>query len=46
MMKILITEFMETKSVEMLQNNFDVTIDQDLSTNPNKLKKILIILMY
>ena len=40
-MKILITEFMESKSVEMLQNNFDVTIDQDLSKNPNKLKKII-----
>ena len=40
-MKILITEFMESKSVETLQNNFDVTIDQDLSTNPNKLKKII-----
>ena len=40
-MKILITEFMESKSVETLQNNFDVTIDQDLSKNPNKLKKII-----
>lgn len=40
-MKILITEFMESKSVETLQNNFDVTIDQDLSKNHNKLKKII-----
>ena len=41
MMKILITEFMESKSLETLKNNFDVTIDQDLSKNPNKLKKII-----
>ncbi len=40
-MKILITEFMESKSLETLKNNFDVTIDQDLSKNPNKLKKII-----
>jgi len=40
-MKILITEFMESKSVETLQNNFDVIIDQDLSKNHNKLKKII-----
>ena len=40
-MKILITEFMESKSVETLQNNFDVTIDQDLSNNHIKLKKII-----
>ena len=40
-MKILITEFMESKSVETLQKNFDVIIDQDLSKNHNKLKKII-----
>ena len=39
-MKILITEFMETKSVEMLQTNFNVTVDQDLSTSTNELKKM------
>ena len=40
-MKILITEFMEVKSVEILKTNFDVTFDQDLSTNSNELKKII-----
>ena len=40
-MKILITEFMEAKSVEMLKTNFDVTVDQDLSLNTNELKKII-----
>ena len=38
-MKILITEFMEAKSLEMLQSIFDVTTDQDFSTNTNELKK-------
>ena len=37
-MKILITEFMETKSVEILKKNFDITFDQELSKNHNKLK--------
>ena len=40
-MKILITEFMEAKSLEMLQSIFDVTTDQDFSTNTNELKKII-----
>ena len=40
-MKILITEFMEVKSIEMLKTKFDVTFDQDLSNNPSKLKKII-----
>ena len=40
-MKILITEFMEVKSVEILKTNFDVTFDQDLSKNSNELKKII-----
>ena len=40
-MKILITEFMEAKSIEMLKTKFDVTFDQDLSNNPSKLKKII-----
>ena len=40
-MKILITEFMEAKSVEMLKKNFDVTVDNHLSQNPNELKKII-----
>ena len=40
-MKILITEFMEDKSVELLKTNFDVTVDQNLSTNSNELKKII-----
>ena len=38
-MKILITEFMEVKCVEVLKINFDVTVDQDLSANSNELKK-------
>ena len=37
-MKILITEFMETKSVEILKRNFDITFDQELSKNHKKLK--------
>ena len=37
-MKILITEFMETNSVEILKKNFDITFDQELSTNYIKLK--------
>ena len=40
-MKILITEFMETKSVEMLKKIFDVTVDKSLSLNHNELKKII-----
>ena len=40
-MKILITEFMEAKSVEMLKRNFDVTVDKSLSLNHNELKKII-----
>ena len=40
-MKILITEFMETKSVEMLKRDFDVTVDKSLSLNHNELKKII-----
>ena len=40
-MKILITEFMDVKSVEILKINFDVTIDQGLSTNTNELKKTI-----
>ena len=40
-MKILITEFMEDKSVEILKTNFDVTFNQDLSTNSDELKKII-----
>ena len=40
-MKILITEFMETKSVEMLERNFDITVDKSLSLNHNELKKII-----
>ena len=40
-MKILITEFMEAKSVEMLKRNFDVTLDKSLSLNHNELKKII-----
>ena len=40
-MKILITEFMETKSVEMLKRNFDITVDKSLSLNHNELKKII-----
>ena len=37
-MKILITEFMETKSVEILKTKFDITFDQELSKNHKKLK--------
>ena len=37
-MKILITEFMETKSVEILKTNFNITFDQELSKNHKKLK--------
>jgi len=40
-MKILITEFMETKSVEMLKKIFDVKVDKSLSLNHNELKKII-----
>ena len=40
-MKILITEFMETKSVELLKKNFDVTFDQELSKNHDKLKLLI-----
>ena len=40
-MKILITEFMEDKSVEMLKSNFDITVDTNLSVNHNQLKKII-----
>ena len=40
-MKILITEFMEAKSVEVLQTNFDVIVDEDLSKDNNELKKII-----
>ena len=40
-MKILITEFMEVKSIEILKTKFDVTFDQDLSNNSSKLKKII-----
>ena len=40
-MKILITEFMDVKSVEILKKIFDVTVDQDLSTNSTELKKII-----
>ena len=40
-MKILITEFMEDKSVEMLKSNFDITVDLNLSVNNNQLKKII-----
>ena len=40
-MKILITEFMEDKSVEMLKSNFDITVDINLSVNHNQLKKII-----
>ena len=40
-MKILITEFMEAKSVEILKNFFDVTVDKSLSLNHNELKKII-----
>ena len=40
-MKLLITEFMEDKSVEMLKSNFDITVDTILSVNHNQLKKII-----
>ena len=40
-MKILITEFMDVKCVEMLKLNFDVTVDHDLSKNTDELKKII-----
>ena len=40
-MKILITEFMEAKSIEKLKINFDITVDHNLSTNSNELKKII-----
>ena len=40
-MKILITEFMEVKCIEVLKINFDVTVDHDLSANSNELKKII-----
>ena len=40
-MKILITEFMETKSIEMLKRNFDVTVDKSLSVDHNELKKLI-----
>jgi len=40
-MKILITEFMEDKSVEMLKSNFNITVDTNLSVNHNQLKKII-----
>ena len=36
-MKILITEFMEPKSVNLLKNNFDITVDLELSENNKKL---------
>ena len=37
-MKILITEFMEIKSIELLKKKFDVIVDLDLSKNLYKLK--------
>ena len=40
-MKILITEFMEDASVEILKKNFDVTVDKSLALNHNELKKII-----
>ena len=40
-MKILITEFMEDASVEILKKFFDVTVDRSLSLNHNELKKII-----
>ena len=40
-MKILITEFMEVKCVEVLKINFDVTVDQNLSINPKELKSLI-----
>ena len=40
-MKILITEFMEDKSIEVLKSNYDITVDTNLSVNHNELKKII-----
>jgi len=40
-MKILITEFMEDASVEILKKFFDVTVDKSLALNHNELKKII-----
>ncbi len=40
-MKILITEFMEDVSVEILKTSFEVKVDLDLSTNTSDLKKII-----
>ena len=40
-MKVLITEFMEAKSVETLKKHFDVTVDQNLSINPKELKTLI-----
>jgi phosphoglycerate dehydrogenase-like enzyme len=40
-MKILITEFMEATSIEILKKNFDVTVDKSLALNHNELKKII-----
>ena len=40
-MKILITEFMEDTSVEILKKIFYVTVDKSLSLNHNELKKII-----
>ena len=40
-MKILITEFMEDASVEILKKFFDVKIDKSLALNHNELKKII-----
>ena len=40
-MKILITEFMDVEYVKLLETNFDVTVDHDLSTNAKKLKKTI-----
>ena len=40
-MKILITEFMEATSLEILRRSFDVTVDKSLSLNHNELKKII-----
>ena len=40
-MKILITEFMEDTSVEILKKFFNVTVDKSLALNHNELKKII-----
>ena len=40
-MKILITEFMEANSINMLKSFFEVTINNNLSANTNELKKII-----